>query len=160
MGIAENPNKIRNLVEGQICHLAQIYGKMFFQNDLFGWKVVFLSPEVERLLANAVEADQSDSSVACADDELLLKNTENQLLSDSARIQIIIRDQDYPIIFAQLPEAVRVQTQGKTPQHLQKALVQLVQRSAWAQSLKGVFTAGPFRSLQYANSKLLKRMKG
>jgi len=134
VGIAENPNKVSNIVRGQKVELCEVYGP----------------------IANELGAD----FCAAPDGTPLDARTVTYDCGVEGRRSLFGQ---LPDEFRQCAEAAAASTgRGKAPwddpEIVRGVLSSIVRRSSIIQSGKGVLTAGPMRSVRYLLQKVRKRL--
>jgi len=128
MGLAENPHKVSNIVSGSLPYFHDLYG------DLLG-------------------GQQADT---------LFQHSVQSVLSSGTTDKVYVQNMDPEIRLKRL-EAIPIKaTQGPNegflePSQISNVLAQRVASSSRAQTLKGLFSAGPVTALFYGLRKVGKR---
>ncbi|KAI8847524.1 mitochondrial matrix Mmp37 [Chytridium lagenaria] len=152
MMVAENPRKVHNIVEGQIAELRAMYRPIVdnCSNVQISSGSDWREPS-NTGLDNVMKQDD-DARLRSALVLALPKKVRDQLFAmyRQRHGQEVLNDAELANIIANSSEVSEL---------TKKAIQSIVRLPALTQSVKGLLTAGPSRSLRYVGEKLAKRFK-
>ncbi|KAI9276156.1 mitochondrial matrix Mmp37 [Sporodiniella umbellata] len=144
MVVGENPNKVQNIVSNQMDHFQRLYSGLL--DDL---------PNVATLNGNKLQQSYNPRYRGLMVKKLpskLYDKVLNQYRQHAISNNIEVPE-DKSIVYEQVAQSDQLEN------FIDKGLTEIIARTALTQSAKGVFTAGPTRTIRYAGEKLQKWWK-
>jgi translocator assembly and maintenance protein 41 len=140
MTVGEDKNKVRNIVKPNMAHFRELYSPVLQQ----------LSEHLQWNEGRALFKQSLSAETRCFHLNLLPKyivyGLVNQCNADG-------RHRDAEDVLRGLA------SDSDCEDELRNALEGIVKQSSWSQSIKGIFTAGLFKSIRYSANKLKKMLK-
>lgn len=157
---AENPLKVKNIVDRQLDLFRTLYHPLLnaLKSHIYPLDIpdqafkIFLqdsSPRAKAELLNKLPIKLKDMIHTVYDRRWKLQLAIDQQSSSQRSEQFTSTDQ--------LEIMTRIVSDSGFQDCLRRSLVDIVHRPSFHQSLKGLFSAGPIKSLRYASSKVSKR---